>query len=160
MSPAVTVTAAGEDDWALVRDVRLRALADAPDAFESSSARERSLTEEDWRARLLARAQRVGWVDGQPAGLAAGIAHRVEHHLVGMWVAPEARGTGLADALVRSVVDWARTAGAAQLHLWVVGDNEVARRLYVRHGFLPTGRVQPLPARPWQTEVQYALGLD
>ena len=157
------VTAPGEDEWEVVRGVRLAALADAPDAFDSSLEVERALTEDDWRTRLRAGGQRLAELAGQPVGLARGLVHPTaagpEHHLVGMWVSPAARGTGAAGALVEAVAEWARDEGAARLHLWVVGDNAAAHRLYLRHGFRPTGRVQPLPSRPWQIERQYARDL-
>ncbi|WP_222193706.1 GNAT family N-acetyltransferase [Modestobacter italicus] len=157
------VTAPAEDDWAVVRAVRLTALADAPDAFDSSLDREQALTEADWRARLRAGGQRLAWLGDDAVGLARGLVHEtaggVEHHLVGMWVAPAARGSGAAGGLVEAVTDWARELGATRLFLWVVGENGAAAALYRRHGFVPTGRVQPLPTRPWQTERQYARDL-
>ena len=153
------MSAPSEQDWGVVRDVSLAALADAPDAFESSLADERDLPEAHWRELLRTGGQRLAWLDDVPVGLARGAVHGDEHHLVGMWVSPAARGHGVAAALVQSVVDWARTVGAPRLFLWVVGDNASAQALYRRAGFAPTGRTQPLPTRPWQTEAQYALGL-
>ena len=157
------VTAPGEDEWEVVRDVRLAALADAPDAFDSSLEVERTLSEDDWRARLRLGGQRLAALDGEPVGIARGLVHATaggpEHHLVGMWVSPFGRGTGAAGALVEAVAGWAREQGAARLHLWVVGANAPAHRLYLRHGFRLTGRVQPLPSRPWQIERQYARDL-
>ena len=158
MTPA-RVTAPTEDDWGVVRDVRLAALADAPDAFESSLAREQALPEADWRGLVRAGGQRLAWLGDAPVGLARGTVHGDEHHLVGMWVSPAARGYGVAAALVRSVVDWAHSVGAPRLFLWVVGDNTAAQALYRRAGFAPTGRTQPLSTRPWQTEAQYVLDL-
>lgn len=45
----VSVRATGPGDWELVRDVRLAALRDAPDAFASTYQREAAYTEEQWR---------------------------------------------------------------------------------------------------------------
>ena len=157
---AARVTAPTEQDWDVVRALRLAALADSPDAFDSSLAREESRTEQDWRAALREGGQRLAWLDDRPVGMARGTRHRDEHHLVGMWVSPAARGSGAAGALVDAVVGWARELAAPRLYLWVVGANEAATRLYVERGFAPTGRVQPLPSRPEQVEQQYALELN
>lgn len=53
-----------------------------------------------------------------------------------MWVAPQARRTGTAEALVEEVSGWARRAGAVAVRLSVRRDNERAIRLYRRTGFV------------------------
>jgi ribosomal protein S18 acetylase RimI-like enzyme len=57
-----------------------------------------------------------------------------------MWVRPDSRGKGAADALVSSVKSWAAEMGAASVRLIVNEDNTSARRCYERCGFRPTGR--------------------
>jgi ribosomal protein S18 acetylase RimI-like enzyme len=54
--------------------------------------------------------------------------------LWGMYVRPEARGTGLAAALVQQVVAHAQTL-VEQVCLTVVASNVAARRLYSAAGF-------------------------
>jgi ribosomal protein S18 acetylase RimI-like enzyme len=57
--------------------------------------------------------------------------------LWGMYVRPEARGTGLATALIGSLIEHAREH-VAQIQLTVVSSNPRARRFYQRMGFSNT----------------------
>jgi len=56
-------------------------------------------------------------------------------------VAPRARGTGAADALLRSLLRRARARGAGRMTLMVKVTNRRAQAFYERHGFRRTGRV-------------------
>ena len=69
-----------------------------------------------------------------------------ERHLVGMWVAPEHRGSTVAAQLVEAVCLAARTAGATAIVLWVADDNSRAARSYRRMGFVETGERAQLPS--------------
>lgn len=62
-----------------------------------------------------------------------------EAHLWGMWVAPEARGTGAGVALIDACVAWARTRGCSELRLDVKRTNAPAIALYARRGFVAAG---------------------
>ena len=138
----------GPDDWALLRDVRLQALSDAPEAFGSTYAREVDFDETEWRRR----AETNGWFlasdADQPVGIVAGYrdseAPAPQRHLVAMWVAPVARGSGVAHRLIDAVVDWARADGASELTLGVADGNERAAALYRRYGFVATDQTFPL----------------
>ncbi|MFJ3668308.1 GNAT family N-acetyltransferase [Streptomyces sp. NPDC090106] len=57
----------------------------------------------------------------------------------GLAVAPAARGTGVARALLRAVQDEARRRGARRITLRVLGHNTPARRLYESEGFVVEG---------------------
>ena len=152
----VAVRRLGPADWMLLRDLRLRALSDAPTAFASTYDNERLLTDDDWRERL-ARPGRVSVyasLGGQPAGIAGGYIPDSGHvEVVSMWVAPGARGRGVGDALVEEVVSWAREHGVPELRLWVTRGNEQAEHLYERHGFERDGKVKPLPSNPCVDEI-------
>jgi GNAT superfamily N-acetyltransferase len=149
----VQVRRAHPDEWAAVRDVRLAALAEAPDAFASTLARERDRPEAEWRSRIALLPWFLAWHQGQSAGLVAafpvthpgraGPAHPIaEWHLVSMWVPPSARGTGVAGLLVTPVLQHAREAGAERVTLWVATGNPRAAAFYCRMGFQPTGQRQ------------------
>ena len=144
----------GPSDWREFRRIRLAALADAPREFSSTLAEADRLSEEDWRERLAGRAQFLVRADGQPVGTAGCfIEPDGTAQLVSMWVNPDRRGHGAGDVLVSAVLGWARRAGYPDVRLWVTIDNAAAQRLYARHGFSPTGIIQPLrPDTPDQLE--------
>jgi RimJ/RimL family protein N-acetyltransferase len=58
---------------------------------------------------------------------------------LGMMVDAGWRGRGVGGALVRGAIDAARGLGAHKLALQVWPHNDVARRLYERHGFVEEG---------------------
>lgn len=137
------------DDWEIMRDVRLAALREAPYAFSSTYAREVAFTEAQWRARISARSVTFfGYASpaAEPAGLAGVLVTDGEADLVSMWVRPPARGSGIGEALIATAAGWTAARGHAALSLWVTETNGPARRLYERCGFTPTGDRQPLPS--------------
>lgn len=138
------------DAWARARGVRLRALRDAPEAFWSTTEGEERLPVSVWRRRL-ARSDAATFLavrEGRDVGLAIGAphhAHPADAGLYSVWVAPEVRGSGIADRLVMAVIDWARAAGHQRIRLDVADDNPRAVGLYSRLGFTPTGAVSRFP---------------
>lgn len=50
-------------------------------------------------------------------------------------IEPQARGTGLADRMMRAALEFARTAGYTGMRLWTHESHIAAGRLYARHGF-------------------------
>jgi len=151
-----------DDDWSTLRDLRLAALTDAPTAFGSTLTDELPLNEQAWRARVRDSAWFVATVDGRPVGLARGgqADSAGEWELLSMWVAPAHRGRGASTQLVDAVISWGQANGAGRFTLWVTEGNEPARRLYARHGFVPTGQRQPLPSNPDLHEIEMAHDLN
>jgi GNAT superfamily N-acetyltransferase len=155
------------DEWAVLRQVRLAALADAPLAFASTLDRELAFDEQRWREWISSSACFVAWQDGQPTGLAGGFSDEAaaqggrddaiegSWHLVAMWVSPQARGNGTAGRLVEAVCACARAADASLIALWVTDVNARAAAFYRRTGFVSTGRRQLVRAdRPDHWEEQ------
>jgi ribosomal protein S18 acetylase RimI-like enzyme len=135
----------------LWRELRLAALADAPDAFGSSLAIEQAFDEAAWRDRLVAGLWAAAFTGTAPAGI-VGARHPVESsasvELISMWVRAEARGGGTAQVLVREVLSWAQEQGNTTVELFVTENNDRARRLYERLGFDDTGDYEPLASNP------------
>jgi ribosomal protein S18 acetylase RimI-like enzyme len=138
------------DDWQVRREVRLAALRDSPDAFYTTYEQSRTRDETAWRnwPALGRGAIFVAWLDGEPVGI-VGIGPQWDNEtgthvdngiadLFAMWVAPAARGTGVADELIRAAIEWARAAGTDAVELEVAGGNDRARSVYERHGFVAT----------------------
>jgi ribosomal protein S18 acetylase RimI-like enzyme len=147
------VDPAGEDEWAIFRELRLRSLLDSPDAFGSTYGEESSHSETRWRdwtggrwrggtaAVFLARDEDA------PVGTATGAAYDAEPgvaHVYAMWVAPDARRAGVGRALLDAVAEWARDRGCERLVLSVTESNDAARAFYGTVGFEETGERTPL----------------
>jgi GNAT superfamily N-acetyltransferase len=155
----------GPGDWTILRDVRLAALRDAPYAFGSTLGQEAQMTPSRWRRRLADRTQFVAWLGDDVVGTAGGLvdseSEATTAELVSMWVRPRARGQGVGDGLVTAVLAWATQRGCDRVRLWVSEGNLEAERLYGRHGFQPTGSVQPVGAdQPERLEFEMLRGLD
>src|SRR5258708_5626831 len=107
------------DDWVRLRDVRLRALADSPEAFLEPLAIAESFPESHWQDRATPRPEQAAFVlerDGSFEGMVGCfVADDPENvFLVSMWVAPEQRGTGVAELLVIRIVGRARARDAVR----------------------------------------------
>ena len=137
----------GADGGPLLRDLRLRALADAPDAFGTTLAEAAARPVTYWSGRAAATAagsdeatflaiENELWV-----GMVAGIREAGEPEtvmIVSMWVDPAYRDRGVGGALLDAVTGWARAHGALRAVLSVVETNAPALALYRGAGFEPT----------------------
>ncbi len=133
------------------RQLRLRALREHPDAFGSTWESYAALTLDEaadrFRDRRGPTSETLGAFDADGTlvgsiGIMQEDGAKSLHRMFvwGMYVAPDARGTGIADALVDSAVAFARSLkGVLQIHLAVTAHNHTARRLYERHGFIRYG---------------------
>ena len=150
-------------DGPRLRDIRLRALADAPSAFASTYEQEQARTAQEWEeaatryATSNTHATFVAMAGGRWVGIVGAFHqdHRPGHvELVSMWTDPAYRRRGVATALVGHALTWAEQTGAEQVGLWVTRGNDAAIRLYETLGFTPTGEYQPLPSDPCKGELR------
>ncbi|MGN6503201.1 MAG: GNAT family N-acetyltransferase [Pseudolysinimonas sp.] len=179
MNRSVELVQPVEDDWALVRELRLRMVLDTPIAFLETAEQVRDVTEDEWRARVArSRApgstrydavapdgRRVGTMscflsDGEPPYLVDPRPGPPRANLVGVFVDPHWRGdAGVADILLAAVGAWVREQGLDRLYLHVGESNLRARRFYAKRGFRETGMVAAVPQQPGVDEVEMVLDL-
>jgi ribosomal protein S18 acetylase RimI-like enzyme len=151
----VRIRALEPHEAALHREVRLRALRDAPDAFGESvadaEARPHAYWEELTRSvtrparQLMFLACEGDAVHGSTYGLRD--AERDDAGRVGgTWVASSHRRRGIGTALLQAVKTWAGEQGFSRMRLWAPAESTAALSLYRGAGFRETGRRRPLPA--------------
>ncbi len=145
-----TVRAARPADWEVWRDLRLLALADAPDAFGEMHAEAAQRSEAEWRSQVAPRADatRLLACEGhRPVGmLVVALAATGERRAIvyAMWVAPDSRRHGAGRALVAKGLQWARAHAALEVGLRVSERQPAARAMYAACGFALTGDHEPL----------------
>jgi len=110
-----------------------------------------------WTAEL-ARDTLISERDGRVDGYVTFIALSEAGHVRNLVVAPEARGTGIGQELMRAAADVLRDRGIAEWHLNVKLDNAPAIRLYEKLGMeiehrstvvrVPVARIGELPRAP------------
>jgi len=151
------------DDWQDIRDVRLRALIDAPEAFTSTFARESAYDEAKWRA-LAVTGRWFGADDEGLVGVAVGVdgwsGEPTKRELVGMWVAPSHRRRGIARQLLDQVKAWAASEGATTLSLGVREGNDRALTAYLGMGMHSTGKTMPETGQPTRVIVVMDCDVD
>jgi ribosomal protein S18 acetylase RimI-like enzyme len=142
-----------ESDAFDLRELRLRALRDAPDAFGSTYEAEASEPVDVTVGRLRQNptAKDISVLGAFEDGILVGMlgvvrqtlrksAHRAT--LWGTYVAPETRGRGVGRALIDEAVTRLKAAGVEQAHLTVATTAVAARRLYLRAGFVVVGSLR------------------
>ena len=152
----------------LFKEVRLRALQDAPSAFGSTYGKESQLTDDDWIQRAAQwngeKSAAYLAIDAEtPCGIIGGFIDRddiTQAHIVSMWVSPSHRRLGIGRLLVDAVIDWARTRDVCSLKLMVTSNNDPAIRFYQRLGFVQTGRTQAYPNDPALVEYEMARSIS
>ncbi|MFI9361689.1 GNAT family N-acetyltransferase [Kitasatospora sp. NPDC053057] len=174
------------DEWERVKEIRLAALQDPIanlaflDTYENASAK----PDEFWQDRTTGAAEGESvWqavaeaADGrwlgtmtvlveQPGGngaLGGDVITVPQAHVVGVYVRPEARGTGLAHELIRAAQDWAWSLAEPRLQrvrLYVHENNARAEAMYLRAGFKHSGVSVPVPGDETHREIELAVERD
>ncbi len=176
-----------EDDWAAIRDLRLRAVTDTPIAFVETPEQVLAVDEEGWRERarrnrhaaksapasdsmqVVAIAPDGRWVGSMVCFISEGSPGYVTEprpgarraNLVGVFVDPDWRaGAGVTDALLGEIARWAAgEKGLSELYLHVSDRNPRAIRSYEKRGFRATGIVDGMPGDPDDREIEMVAAL-
>jgi ribosomal protein S18 acetylase RimI-like enzyme len=156
-------------DSPILRAVRLRALATDPASFGSTYEREVDFPDQTW----VERAQRssagndaatmIAVLGDQPVGIVTGLrdqGHRRLFHVVEMWVAPEARRTGLGRRLLGEIEGWIASCGGTRARLSVTNAATAAMQLYESAGYKPHGYSEESRHTPGLIETSLVKRLD
>jgi RimJ/RimL family protein N-acetyltransferase len=148
-------------EWAEIRQLRIAAVSDpvAPLAFLTTRDEELARDDAFWQhraagaalseeaAQFIAADERDRWVGTatvllRRAGYTDHLGRVVDApraDVVGVWIAPPARGAGLLGRLIGAGAQWASAQGFDTLVLDVHRDNARAQAAYRKLGFAPTG---------------------
>lgn len=146
-SSDVNVRRIRPDEGPLLRSLRLRSLADAPEAFGQPVGEAQARPEAEWHrsARQSSHGDGHTWLladfGGEVVGLVQGRRRRPRTLLLfSMWVDPASRRLGVGRVLIDALEDWARGWDAQETILWVYGGNAAAIEFYRDLGFIPIRR--------------------
>jgi len=152
------------DEWPLLRDIRLAALSDSPEAFLHTYDEEAAFGEMAWLAEFDRGDWNIGMEGDEPVGLLGCTRDRDvpahQRYLEYLWVYPEWRNKGLALFMITAVLKTLRTSGVKTTFLWVLDGNHAAVRLYKRVGFVSSNHRQALEKRPGRSEERMHLDLE
>lgn len=148
-------------DWEAVRAMRLRSLLEEPEAYAADYVTEARYEPDLWQQRLATADTYLAIDDDHHlAGMATGIWIRDGDTLVvGMYVAPHARGRRIAHRLLDAIVDLAADRRGVRLVLEVADSNMKAARSYRAYGFVETGQVRPMDRDPSIIQIEFAYPL-
>lgn len=141
-----------EEDWQILRTIRLSALLDSPTAFGVSHATALSYTDIEWKNRSAGRGQarfKLAMGNGAAVGMVGfAVSSTGDFNLIAMWVSPEFRGTTTASMLVEAVKAEAVRQGHARIVLDVAPKNRRAVSFYQKLGFTFLPEWEPLESHP------------
>lgn len=177
------IRAVTAEDWQQVKELCLEALRDpvAGIAFLDTYDNATAQPDEFWQERaagswgeMIAQQFIAERTDGRWDGSVTVLIERAgrgdvlgrptdvdQAHLVGVFVRPEQRGTGLARALFDAAIAFAHEldeSKVSRVRLYVHQDNQRAEAFYRKIGFARSGRSIPVPGDESSVEHELVLG--
>ncbi|MBB4928961.1 RimJ/RimL family protein N-acetyltransferase [Kitasatospora kifunensis] len=171
------------EDWARIKEIRLDALRDpvAPVAFLETYEQAAARPDEFWQDRAAGAAEGIAarqfvaeaadgrWLGtvsvlverpGKRGALEGDVVEVAQTHIVGVFVRPEARGSGLAQELFRAALEWSWSLAEPRIQrvrLFVHEDNARAAAMYEKAGFKRSGVALPVPGDATRREIELAV---
>ncbi|MBT2476845.1 GNAT family N-acetyltransferase [Streptomyces sp. ISL-94] len=177
-----TIRAVRHEDWTKIKALRLDALRDPVARLAFHQTHEQAGAEPDsfWQDRAAGAAEGrtarqfvAEAADGRWLGTVSVLVERPgvesffkdvpevpQTHIVGVFVRPEARGTGLAEELFQAALGWSWSLTeppVERVRLFVHEDNARAEAMYGKVGFKRTGLSVPAAAEPARSDNELAL---
>ncbi len=168
MTLEILVRRVAAQEWPRLRELRLRALADAPDVFSEPLVEALAQPDERWRSWAIEAAESplsavfVAVACEVWAGMTAGLIRSEDRDVAwmsAMWVDPAYRRHGTGRRLIDQVSAWAADHGATELRLHVTDTNAGARALYTDSGFVATHAARRLVPSGVVTTIEMRLRL-
>ena len=175
-----TIRSIRPDEWPAVKALRLSALQDPVAHLAFLETYEKAAAEPDsfWQERAAGSAEGASGAqqliaetpDGEWVGTLtvlveepgttdwAGVpVERRQGHVVGVFVRPEHRGTGLIKALFEAGLEWSWGRDIERVRLLVHEENARARASYRKMGFAPSGVTVPFAEGSEESEVEMVI---
>jgi ribosomal protein S18 acetylase RimI-like enzyme len=171
-----------QEDWTKIKALRLDALRDpvAHLAFLDTHEQAAARPDDFWQDRAAGAAEGkttrqfvAEAADGHWLGMVTVLVERPgvetffgdvpevpQTHIVGVFVRPEARGTGLAEELFQAALGWSWSLTeppVERVRLFVHEDNARAEAMYGKVGFKRTGLSVPVAGQPTRSDNELAL---
>ena len=141
-NPDVRIRRIRPDDGPVLRTLRLRSIADAPDAFGQPIDEARARPDGEWQrsARQSSHGDNRTWLLAESQGRAVGLVQGRKRRpatllLFSMWVDPSVRRFGVGRNLIDALEAWADGWDAGETILWVFAGNAAALDFYRNLGF-------------------------
>lgn len=159
-----TVRRLTDGEWKTYRDMRLKSLKEAPEAFVKTYDEELEFDESVWHDRMRRAERLIATLDGSDVGILSMRPADEDFEdcaeIFGLWVEPDLRGQGIAVALFQEAADEAQKDGHTHLVYWVGTENGPGVAFASARGFRPSEQRRPMEgAHEGEQEIAMVLAI-